>query len=124
MAIPLNTFKTSTASLVAEKAGGFIGDSDVVYTTPNGITSIVLMAQAANIDSDTQHYVTLEHFDTSESIRTELVKNFEVQPNDAAGLITGKLIVEQGDKIRCYVRDEASANNIKFVFSYLESLNG
>ena len=82
------------------------------------------MAQAANIDSDTQHYVTLEHFDTSESIRTELVKNFEVQPNDAAGLITGKLIVEQGDKIRCYVRDEASANNIKFVFSYLESLNG
>jgi hypothetical protein len=124
MAIPLNTFKTSTASLVAAKPGGFTGDSDVVYTTPNGITSIVLMAQATNIDSESTHFVTLEHFDTALVEKTELVKNFEVLPNDAAGLITGKLIVTQNNKIRCYVKDTASAGQMKFTFSYLESLNG
>lgn len=40
MAIPLNTFKTTTTVL---KAGPIIGDSDVIYTVPNEITAIVLM---------------------------------------------------------------------------------
>ena len=102
MAIPLNTFKTRAVELVSEPVGGFTADSDVVYTTPNGITSVVLMAQVANVDSASTHYVTLEHYDVNTDTRIELVKNFEVQPNDAAGLITGKLIVEEDNKIRCY----------------------
>tara|TARA_R110002153_G_scaffold101711_8_gene237948 strand:- start:4034 stop:4408 length:375 start_codon:yes stop_codon:yes gene_type:complete len=124
MAIPLNTFKSSSATLVADKLGGFTGDSDLVYQTPNGITSIVLMAQAANIDSEQSHYVTLSYFDNSLSVTNELVKNFEVQPNDAAGLLTGKLIVEEGNKILCTVKDASSVGKVKFTFSYLESLNG
>ena len=122
MAIPLNTFKTSTAELV-DFGTGFVGDSDVVYTCPNGITAIVLMAQVANISETDVNKVTLQHHDTISDVKTELVKNFEVQPNDAAGLITGKLIVQQGNKIRCF-NNSAANPNTKFTFSYLESLNG
>jgi hypothetical protein len=124
MAIPLNTFKTSTSSLIPQPVGGFVGDSDVVYTTPNGITAIVLMAQVANIDSADSHFVTLEHYSTETATKTELVKKFEIQPNDAAGLLTGKLIVQENDKIRCYTNDAGAAGHMKFTFSYLESLNG
>jgi len=122
MAIPLNTFKTSTA-LLADVGGGLTGDSDVVYTCPNGITAIVLMAQVANISETDINKVTLQHHDTTSDVKTELVKNFDVQPNDAAGLITGKLIVQQGNKIRCF-NNTTAAGNTKFTFSYLESLNG
>ena len=124
MAIPLNTFKTKTAELVSEPVGGFTGDSDVVYSAPSGITAIVLMAQVANTDSEGPFFCTLEHYDNTNDIRTELVKNFQVQPNDAAGLITGKLIVEEENKIRCYTNDANADGNMKFTFSFLESLNG
>ena len=129
MAIPLNQFKTSTAALAPAKdnslrTGGFFADSDVVYSTPSGITSIVLMAQAANIDSAQSHFVTLQHFDTTSGVTTELVRNFEVLPNDAAGLITGKLIVEETNQIKCFTSDPAAENQIQFTFSFLESLNG
>ena len=82
------------------------------------------MAQVANVDSASTHYVTLEHYDVNTDTRIELVKNFEVQPNDAAGLITGKLIVEEDNKIRCYTDDSTADGLMKFTFSFLESLNG
>jgi hypothetical protein len=123
MAIPLNEFKTRTAKLVSKPPGGFIGDSDVIYTTPNGITAIVLMAQAANTSEDTVHNVTFQHFDVNSSVATSLVRNFEVQPNDAAGLITGKLIVEQNNKIRAFTEDQADSD-VQLVFSFLQALNG
>ncbi len=118
MAIPLNVFKTTTAIL---KAGTFLADSDVVYSVPNGITTIVLMAQVANTSEDSAHTASLSHYDVGTLTRTEAIKNFEIQPNDAAGLITGKLIVEQNNQIRA----SASVNNqLKLILSYLESLNG
>jgi hypothetical protein len=118
MAIPLNVFKTTTAVL---KAGPFIADSDLIYQVPNGITTIVLMSQVANTSEDSAHTVTMSHFNVTTSIETEVVKNFEIQPNDAAGLVTGKLIVEQNNQIRA----SASVNNqLKLILSYLESLNG
>lgn len=118
MAIPLNVFKTTTAIL---KAGPFTGDSDLIYTVPNGITTIVLMAQVANVSDDSAHTVTMTHFDVGTSLSTEVVRNLSVQPNDAIGLLTGKLIVEQNNQVRC----SASKNNdLKLILSYLESLNG
>lgn len=118
MAIPLNTFKTTTTVL---KKGPFIGDSDVVYTVPNGITTIVLMAQVANISDDSAHSVTMSHYNTTDLTRTEAVRNFLVLPNDAAGLITGKLIVEQNNQVRA---ESSKENDLKLILSYLESLNG
>jgi len=123
MAIPLNEFKTRTAKLVSKPPGGFIGDSDVIYTTPNGITAIVLMAQAANTSETEIHNVTFQHFDTTSGVSTNVVKNFEVQPNDAAGLITGKLIVEQNNKMRAFT-ENASDSDVNFIFSFLQALNG
>ena len=123
MAIPLNEFKTRTAKLVSKPPGGFIGDSDVIYTTPNGITAIVLMAQAANTSETDIHNVTFQHYDTTSGVATSLVRNFEVQPNDAAGLITGKLIVEQNNQIRAFTEDQADSD-VQLVFSFLQALNG
>lgn len=123
MAIPLNEFKTRTAKLVSKPVGGFTGDSDVIYTTPNGITAIVLMAQAANTSETNIHNVTFQHYDTTSGVATSLVRNFEVQPNDAAGLITGKLIVEQNNQIRAFTEDQADSD-VQLVFSFLQALNG
>lgn len=119
MAIPLNTFKTTTA-VVPE--GPIIGDSDIIYTVPNGITAIILMAQVANIDSE-EHTVTFSHFDRDESLNTELVKDFPVFPKDAVGLVTGKLIVEETNRVRASA-SPGSGSNLKLTLSYLESLNG
>lgn len=118
MAIPLNVFKTTTAIL---KSGPFSADSDVIYTVPNGITTIVLMAQVANTSDDSDLTTSMSHFDVTSSIGTEVVKNFLIQPNDAAGLLTGKLIVEQNNKIKCSASKD---NKLKLILSYLESLNG
>lgn len=118
MAIPLNVFKTTTQIL---KKGPFIADSDVVYQVPNGITTIVLMAQIANTTDDSAHTVTLSHYNITNDVETEAVRNFLIEPNDAAGVVTGKMIVEQGNQIRA----SASINNkMKLILSYLESLNG
>jgi len=122
MAIPLNTFKTTTAVIPEEPPGGFTGDSDVIYVVPQGITAIILMAQVANLDS-AEHTVTFSHYDRDEALNTELVKDFPILPKDAAGLITGKLIVEETNRVRCSA-ENGSANKMKLVLSYLESLNG
>ena len=119
MAIPLNTFKTTTA-VVPE--GPITGDSDIIYTVPSGITAIILMAQVANIDSD-EHTVTFSHYDRETALSSELVKNFPVLPNDAVGLVTGKLIVEETNRVRASA-SPGSGSNMKLTLSYLESLNG
>jgi hypothetical protein len=118
MAIPLNVFKTTTQIL---KKGPFVADSDVVYQVPNGITTIVLMAQVANTTDDSAHNVTLSHFNITTNVETEAVRNFVIEPNDAAGLVTGKMIVEQGNQIRA---SSSVDNKMKLILSYLESLNG
>lgn len=119
MAVPLNTFKTTT-SIIPE--GPITGDSDVIYVVPSGITAIVLMAQVANLDS-AEHTVTFSHYNRDEALTTELVKDFPVYPKDAAGLLTGKLIVEETNRVRCSA-SPGSGSNMKLVLSYLESLNG
>lgn len=111
MASPLNVFKTVTAEATTI--------DDTVYTAPNGVTSIILMAQATNITANTAD-VTFSHFNANTSIQTELVKEYDIPGNDASGLITGKLVIETGDSVKII----ASANNaIKLTLSVLETLN-
>lgn len=111
MATPLNTFKTVTTELTTS--------NQTIYTSPTGITSIVLMAQAANV-SNTVTNVTFSHYDASSNTETELVKNYDVPPSDASGLLTGKLVIETEDSVKALV----SANNsIKLTLSILESVN-
>jgi len=121
MATPLNVFKSVSVPITE---GPITGDSDVVYTTPNGITTIVLMAQVANVDSDQQvHEVTLKQASASAATPIHLVRGYRVQPRDGVSLTTGKLIVEENGVIRCSTL-AGSANKLELTLSFLESLNG
>jgi hypothetical protein len=124
--LPLNTFKTKTSILTANS-------STRVYTAPVGVTAIVLMANASNIDADNTHLITFSHYrnlpvlpDTqgnggqSGNVITEQVKNFPIPTNNAAALLSGKLIVESLDSVIAYAD---APGVIKLTLSVLETAN-
>jgi hypothetical protein len=109
MAGQINTFRTVTANITTSNT--------VVYTAPYGITSIILMAQVANITQN-NHRVSFSH--VSSGNKTELLKEYTVLKNDAATMLTGKLIVEQNNAVEI----AASSNNaLKLTMSVLETTN-
>lgn len=106
----INTFRTITANVTSVET--------TVYTAPFGITSIILMAQVANLTANNGN-VSFTHI-TQSNVRSELVKNYKIPKHDAANLLTGKLIVEQN----CSVKISASANGMyNLTMSVLESTN-
>jgi hypothetical protein len=109
MALALNVFQTITAVVGVA--------STEVYTAPTGYTGVVLLCQVANIGSTTED-VDLIH--RRSSTDTELLKNFPISGNDTANLLSGKLVLESGDKL---VLSGSDGSNLKFVASILESLN-
>ena len=124
--LPLNVFKTKTAILTTSSNAR-------VYTAPVGVTSIVLMANAANVDLQNNRSVTFAHFrnlpilpDTQGNggqegnTVTEQVLQFIIPPNDAGSLLSGKLIIESLDSISAY-SDAPGA--IKLTLSILETAN-
>ena len=124
--IPLNTFKTKTKVLDTNSTA-------TVYVAPIGVTSIILMAQVANVDPNDAHTITFSHHRRfrvlpdaqgnnaqDPNVTTELVMNFEVPPNDSASLITCKMILESQDSIRAYSDAEGQ---MKLVLSVLETAN-
>jgi len=123
MATPLNTFKTKT-HLIKTKAGApgsDPGGTDFVYEVPAGVTSIILMAQVTNIGNTGTRNVTFVHWSPGTGEATPLVQDFPVQQNDAVGVLTGKLIVEQENQIMVWADQ---ADELKLTLSFLESLNG
>lgn len=107
--VPINTFKTTTATVTTT--------AQTVYTTPAGVSTVVLLAQFSNIGTNTAN-VTMYH--TRNSIDVELAREYPVPPNDAATLLTGRLILEVGDSIKV---KSGTPNSFKFTFSYLETAN-
>lgn len=110
MASQINVFKTVTANIT--------NTSSLVYTAPLGITSIVLMAHCANISGNNEN-VSFNHVSNT-GIRTELLKQYTVLKRDAAGLLTGKLIIEQNNSVEIF---SSSNNALKLTMSILESTN-
>lgn len=109
--LPLNTFKSFPVPITTTMT--------TVYTAPLGITSIVLMAQAANVISSPAT-VSFLHYSYKTSITTYIVKEIIVPPNDARILLGGKLVLETGDQIKVI----GSANNaLQFIASILETAN-
>ena len=103
-----NTFKNGRAAATASLA--------TVYTVPSSTTAIVLLAQATNVGSGAQA-VTFCWYDSSGSVKTELVKLLSVPEKAAVGLIAGKLVLEASD----YLQIQSTASSlIEFSFSVLE----
>jgi hypothetical protein len=109
MALPLNVFQTVTAVVSTSPAE--------VYTAPVGYTGVVLLAQVANIGATSQD-VTMLH--RRSSTDTEMLKQYPVSGNDTINLLSGKLVLESGDKL---VISGSNATNLKLVASILETLN-
>jgi hypothetical protein len=123
--LPLNTFKTKTAYLTTNTTAR-------VYTAPVGTTAIILMANAANVGTST-HLVSFAHYrnltvlpDTQGnggqpgSTVTEQVVSFPVPKNNAAGLLSGKMIIESLDSVIAYSDKEGV---MKLTLSILETAN-
>jgi hypothetical protein len=113
MALPLNVYKTITAVVPTGSVG--------IYTAPVGYSGVVLLAQAANIDSNT-HTISFSHKRNSVgvAVTTEILKNFPIEGNDATTLLGGKLVLESGDSLTI---SASNGTNIKFIGSILETLN-
>jgi hypothetical protein len=113
MALPLNVYKTVTTVVPTSNVG--------IYTAPVGYSSVVLLAQAANIDTNT-HTISFSHKRTKTGIAvtTEILKDFPIEGNDTTTLLGGKLVLESGDSLNISASD---GTNIKFIGSILETLN-
>jgi len=109
VALPLNVFKTVNYIAPTSPVG--------IYTAPTGYSGVVLMAQAANIDT-VSHDVTFSH--KRGSTTTELMKESPIPANDALTLVTGRLVLEPGDSLVLSAND---SSNVKVTVSILETLN-
>ena len=109
MALALNVFQTVTTVVSTSPT--------IVYTAPVGYTGVVLLAQVANIGASS-YDVTLVH--RRSSTDTEMLKNYPIAANDTVNLLSGKLVLESGDKL---VLSGSNATNLKFIASILETLN-
>lgn len=113
MALPLNVYQTITHVASTNSVG--------IYTAPVGYSAVILLAQAANVDSGT-HTVSFSHKRTSAgvAVTTEILKDFPIQANDTAPLLSGRLVLEPGDSLVLSANDNTS---VKFICSILETLN-
>ena len=95
-----NTFKN---------ARGALPNSLVTYyTTPASTTSIVLLAQLTNVDNTGAQAGTVCWYDSSGTVKTDLVKAVSVPSNAAVGVIAGKLVLETGD----YIQASSTASSL------------
>lgn len=89
---PLNKFLTFSVPVAPGE--------QVIYTTPVGISAILLYAQVSNVSS-TINYPTITFLHrrktnkTGNTRDTRIVKNIEVPPNDALVLIDGRYVLER-----------------------------
>lgn len=125
--IPLNTFKTKTA-----RVSDGVFSTSTVYTAPVGVTSIILMAQVANIGTQTETVSFIHHRNRrvladaqgngaqDPNVDTYLVKEFAIPPSDAGNPLSGKLIIETLDSIRCIGSNTAT---LQLTLSILETAN-
>jgi hypothetical protein len=140
--IPLNKFLTktralSTATTVGNTFSMNTGTTATVYTAPIGVTSILLMAQIANVSTQTQEISFIHHRNRPVlsdaqgngaqpgNVDTYLVRDFAIPPGDAASILTGKLIVESLDSVRAYIKSgtSAAAGTCQLTLSVLETAN-
>jgi hypothetical protein len=107
--VPLNTFKSLTKTVT--------NVDQIAYTAPIGVSTVVLLSQFVNITSSSG---TVTAKIVKSGTPTELIKDFAIPGNDAGTVLTGRLVLEEGDQILISASD---LNKFKFIFSYLETAN-
>lgn len=110
MALKLNVFRTITQVVPTSPTE--------IYTAPVGYTGVILLSQVANISTTTSYDITLVH--RRDAVDTEIFKTFPVPAQDTVNLLTGKLVLEAGDKL---VLSGSNGTNLKFIASVLETLD-
>jgi hypothetical protein len=110
--IPLNTFRTTTFDIL-------VSEEDV-YTTPAGVTTVVLLAQVANISEETV-YVTANHVRGVQ--KTTIIKGASIPTHDSLSLLTGKLILQTVDTFSIQAVNGTDAGTSQLILSYLETAN-
>jgi hypothetical protein len=108
---PLNKFLTIAVPVAPGE--------QTVYTTPVGVSAIVLYAQVANVGVNTYPSITFTHRRTSTSQRTNgntrnirIIKSAEVPPNDSLIIIDGRLVLERTAIINDSIVIEGSQSGI------------
>jgi hypothetical protein len=91
---PLNKFLTIAVPVAPGE--------QTVYTTPTGVSAIVLYAQVSNVGVNTYPTVTFTHRRKSTASKTagnirnnRIIKEVEVPPSDALIIIDGRLVLER-----------------------------
>lgn len=106
----LNLFRTTLVDITTTTTS--------VYTPPLGYATVVLLAQVSNNGIDT---FQVSASVLRSSVSTSLISNYSVPANDAASILTGRLIMVYGDELQLSASDDTSG---QLVLSYLETLTG
>ncbi len=108
---PLNKFLTIAVPVAPGE--------QTVYTTPVGVSAILLYAQVANVGVNTYPTVSLTHRRKSTSARTSgntrdirVIKDVEVPPNDAVVIVDGRLVLERNAVINDSIVIEGTQSGI------------
>ena len=104
----LNLFKTTLADVTTT--------TTTVYTPPLGYATVVLMAQVSNTGPGT---IQISADILRSGNTTSLISSASVPINDAASVLTGRLILQYGDELQFTASDDTSG---QLVLSYLETL--
>jgi len=104
----LNLFKTTLANITTT--------TTTVYTPPLGYATVVLLAQVSNTGVDT---IQISASILRSAASTSLINNYSIPADDAASILTGRLILQYGDQLQLSSSDDTSG---QLVLSYLETL--
>lgn len=70
-----------------------------IYTCPAGVSAIVCMAQASNVNAGAVS-VTASWNDATDGVSTELVSGASIAQGASLGLLSGPLFLEGGDSLQ------------------------
>lgn len=119
---PLNKFLTIAVPVAPGE--------QTVYTTPTGVSAIVLYAQVANVGVNTFPSFTMTHRRKSTSLRTSgntrnirIIKQAEIPPNDALVIVDGRLVLERSAVITDSIVIEGTQSGIVTVTNCLYDNN-
>lgn len=126
--IPLNTFRTITATLKylnplqANPTSPGTSNPNFVYVAPPGTTGIVLYMQVANIGTAESFTTSAWHYRPSTDTWTCIVKNIIAPVDDARIMLGGKLVLQTNDQLYVSSNDPYE-QYLQLIVSLLESAN-